>query len=333
MTRAVHSAEIAVPARQVWDALTTPEVRGWYFSLRADGEFVTGARVRWMRGEGGDPLEESQVLGVEPERRLALRTRLLFDAAVAAAPAFEVEWSLSPAGAGTHVDLTVEGEGAGAELLLRDGELVLKTLRVALDPGERAALARLPAIGEVVIVDVSAERVADYQAFFDRDAFRDYPAWQACYCVEPHHGQGSAESTGPENRALMSEMLADGRATALLAYAGGRPVGWCQYGRTTALAGILHRFGERAGDLEGVGSIACFVVAAPYRGHGIARSLLAAALERLRALSLREVEAYPPAAEGSPQASFRGPRRMYEASGFRVHREAGASLVMRKSLA
>ena len=333
MTRAVHSAEIAVPAQEVWDALTSPAVRDWYYSLRAEGEFVNGARIRWLRGEGGDPLEESQVVGVEPERRLALRTRFLFDAAVAAAPAFELEWSLSPAAGGTRVDLTVEGEGAGAELLLREGDLVLKTLRVALDPGERAALARLPAIGEVVVRDVTAERVADYQAFFDRDAFRDYPAWQACYCAEPHLGQGSPQRTGAENRALMGEMLADGRATALLAYAEGRPVGWCQYGETTALGGILQRFGERAGDLEGVGSIACFVVAAPYRGHGIAKRLLGAALERLRALGLKEVEAYPPAAEGSPQASFRGPRRLYEASGFRVHREAGSSLVMRRSLA
>jgi hypothetical protein len=51
--------------------------------------------------------------------------------------------------------------------------------------------------------------------------------------------------------------------TALLAFVDGNPVGWCNYGETTRLAGLVHRFGLQAPDHEGVGSVACFVIAAP----------------------------------------------------------------------
>jgi len=36
----------------------------------------------------------------------------------------------------------------------------------------------------------------------------------------------------------MSERVSAGRVTALLAFAGDRPVAWCHYGESTALAGV-----------------------------------------------------------------------------------------------
>ena len=60
----------------------------------------------------------------------------------------------------------------------------------------------------------------------------------------------------------------------MLGAAGDAPVGWCNYGETTHLAGVMTRFKLEAADHERIGSIACFVIAAPYRGHGVAAMLL-----------------------------------------------------------
>jgi ribosomal protein S18 acetylase RimI-like enzyme len=221
-------------------------------------------------------------------------------------------------------------------LLQSDGDSQVRSLRLAVDPVAQAEVRRLDSIGEVEIHDVTPGRVADYQAFFDHDAFRDFPSWQFCYCMETHRTQGDEEwavRTPLDNRRDMSEMITTGHVTALLAYAGGRPVGWCNYGETTALGGVMRRFGLDAGDHERVGSIACFVIAAPYRGHGVATRLLGEATERLRAKGLRVVEAYPGRDEGNnAQSHYRGPLSMFLRAGFEPYREMDRYVVVRKPL-
>jgi len=131
----------------------------------------------------------------------------------------------------------------------------------------------------------------------------------------------------------MSERVSAGRVTALLAFAGERPVAWCQYGESTALAGVARRYGLEAPDHLGVGAVACFVIASQYRGHGLATRLLEKALERLRAKGFRAVEAYPPKeSDGTDQGSYRGPLEMYLRAGFEPFREAGKVLIVRKAL-
>src|SRR6202022_3129765 len=135
---------------------------------------------------------------------------------------------------------------------------------LAADPAARAEVARLPEIGKVEIHDVSPERVADYQAFFDQDAFRDFPSWSSCYCMEVHHtfsDEEWAQRTARENRRDMTELVNRGEVTALLAYAGGKPIGWCNYGETTKLSSVMRHFAKNATEYEGVGSVACFVIA------------------------------------------------------------------------
>jgi len=81
-----------------------------------------------------------------------------------------------------------------------------------------------------------------------------------------------------------------------------------------------------------VGSIVCFVIAAQYRGHGVATQLLAAAMGRLRARGVRVVEAYPAKDIDSPQSNFRGPLSMYLKAGFQPYRETGLYQIVRKTL-
>jgi ribosomal protein S18 acetylase RimI-like enzyme/uncharacterized protein YndB with AHSA1/START domain len=327
--------DIGVAPGAVWEVLVAPGRRDWYNRFTADGEFTLGSHVRWIDA-AGSVAEESDVIEAEPPRRLVMRTRFVFAPNFAMAAPHLVTWVVTGAEHESRVHLSWDGEGPAVRLLDSEAGSLMKGLRLALDPAARAELERLPAIGPLEVRDVTPDLVPEYQRFFDKFAFRDYPAWQSCYCIETHSTQGddeSAERTADDNRSDMSDSIQRGRVTALLAFAGDQPVGWCNYGETTHLAGLMHKLKLEAADQEGVGSIACFVIAAPYRGHGVASRLLDAAIDRLRARGLRAVEAYPSrTGDGSPQANYRGPLSLFVRAGFEPYRELDRNLIVRKTL-
>ncbi|TMD80031.1 MAG: GNAT family N-acetyltransferase [Chloroflexi bacterium] len=334
MTRKKHELHVNASPDVVWQEITKQGRNDWYFLLDVDGTFATGERVVWKAG--GEFAEEADVVEADPPRRLELRTRLLFAPNLAALPPHLLVWEVVPDNGGSLVTLSWDATPLAGNLYESEGEGILRGLRLAVDPSARAELKRLPEIGEIDVRDVTPERVADYLDFFDHSAFRDFPAWQSCYCMETHRDHTDeewSERTGVDNRTDMQAMIRDGRVTALLAYVDGKPVGWCNYGETTRLSGVMMKLKLDAAEHSGVGSIACFVIAAPYRGHGVATKLLDAALERLKARGLRAVEAYPRRQEdSSAQANYRGSLRMYENAGFEPYRETERNFVVRKTL-
>jgi ribosomal protein S18 acetylase RimI-like enzyme len=329
-----RSIDVGVPAQVVWDRLVAAGKRDWYYRLTPEGEFAGGARIEW-NDITGKLTEESEVVEVDAPHRLVLRTRFLFAPAFAASEPHLLTWDIEPTPEGSRVRLGWQASDLIGGLFESEGDSILAGLRLALDPAAQADLARLPEIGEVEIHDVTPERVADYLSFFDHDAFRDFPSWQSCYCMETHStytDEESAARTAGQNRRDMSEMISRNQVTALLAYTDGKPVGWCNYGETTKLSNVMRRFGTDASGYEGVGSVACFVIAAPYRGHGIASRLLDAAVERLRSRGLRAVEGYPHRGADSAQTNYRGPLSMYLRAGFELYRETERNVIVRKTL-
>jgi ribosomal protein S18 acetylase RimI-like enzyme len=329
-----HEVALSVSADDAWHALVAAGRRDWYYLLTAEGEFAVGNRIRWL-DRAGTLVEESEVVELTPGSHLALRTHFLFAPPFAKAEPHMVTWDVMPEPSGCRVRMSWQGEGPAVGLYESEGESLVRGLRIAVDPVAQAEIARLPKVGEVEIRDVTPDRIGDYQAFFDRDAFRDYPAWQACYCMETHRTQTDDEwaaRTATDNRQDMSAMISEGKVTGLLAYVDGKPVGWCNYGETTRLSGVMHKLGLAADDHEGVGSVACFVIAAPYRGHGVASRLLDAATERLRERGVRAVEAYPNRSDDSAQANYRGPLSMFLRAGFEPYRETERSVIVRKTL-
>ena len=323
-----------VPVGSAWAALVSGDRQDWYYRLTPEGEFAEANHIRWVDG-AGKLAEESEIVEMTAPRRMVLKSRFLFAPNFAAEEPHLVTWTLEEAPGGCRVDFAWRSGDVVAGLFEAESESILKGLRLALDPAEQAALARLPEIGDIEVRDVTPERVAEYQSFFDDSAFRDYPAWQSCYCMETHRTQGDEEwagRTAADNRRDMTGMINQGDVTALLAFVDGKPVGWCNYGETTRLAGLIHRFGLQASEHEGVGSVACFVIAAPYRGHGVASRLLDAAVDRLRKRGLRAVEGYPARDEDSAQGNYRGPLSMYLRAGFDVFRETERHIFVRKVL-
>ena len=330
------SAEVGlgVPVETAWKAIVSPERHRWYYRLTPQGEFAKGQTIRWLDASGA-LAEESEVVEVEAPRRLVMRTRFLYAPAFASQPPHTLTWEVVKKARGSRVRMSWEASDMVAGLLASEADNMLRGLRLEHDPEAQAEIARKPEIGLVTVEDVTPERVRDYQSFFDHDAFRDYPGWQSCYCMETHRTQSDEEwavRTAQDNRRDMTRAIKQGEVTALLAYADGKPVGWCNYGETTRLNGVMHRFGLNVAEQQGIGSLACFVIAAPYRGHGVAATLLDAALDRLRARGVKMAEAYPVKDAKSAQSNYRGPLSMYTAAGFEPYRETGRHLIVRKTL-
>ena len=191
---------------------------------------------------------------------------------------------------------------------------------------------RLPEIREVTTFPVAEDRINDWLRFFDHDAFAGNPDWASCYCLEPHAPPTPElpERAWRDSRAMMVDRLRSGTTFGYLADVDGRPVGWVN-------ASFRSEYGfYRLVDPDGppprsVIGISCFIIAPPFRRHGIALALLDRVIADAHDRGGLWIEAYP---HTNPQASdaghFRGTRSMYELRGFRPIEVRGDYTVMRR---
>jgi GNAT superfamily N-acetyltransferase len=178
---------------------------------------------------------------------------------------------------------------------------------------------RLSEIGGVTVHPVIGDRVGDWLRFFDHDGFSGNPDCASCYCLEPHVPATPELPERPwrETRATMAGRFQGGRTFGYLAYVDGRPAGWVN-------ASLRSDYGlYRLVDLDGpeassVIGVSCFVIAPPFRRHGIASALLDRVIADASERGVSWVEGYPHnAPEKSDASHFRGPRSMYDAHGFK----------------
>lgn len=192
-------------------------------------------------------------------------------------------------------------------------------------------------------------------------------ACAGCWCMYWRVAGGAAWAAGKGegNKAAFRALVESGGATGVLAFGPeGGAVGWCAVGprggfervlRSRALArvGAGEREGPTRGSAAGAGgegggprgaaavdagvwSLNCFYIPAKWRGRGVARALLAGAVELAFQRGAREVEAYPvapPASGGRHPAVFAytGPLSMFEAAGFeRVESGGRRPVVVRR---
>jgi uncharacterized protein YndB with AHSA1/START domain/GNAT superfamily N-acetyltransferase len=330
----IFEIDVAATPEQVWRALTNPEMtRRYLYGTAIDPDLAAGSTYAY-RMPSGEPAEQGTVLELEPPRRLRLTSRLLFDPQAAEEPPHRVTWEIAAFDSGSRVRVTCdEYTGEASSRIRANGmPLVLKGLKLMAETG--GVTQRVERVGALTIREVNRERLGDYLRFFDQDAFADNPAWSDCYCMAPYFAGTDEEQglrTAEQNRSGMIELFQAGRAQGLLAYADGKPVGWCNAAPRTLLRGVERDVGS-GDDAERVGAIACFVIAAPYRRHGVARALLDAACERFREMGLSIVEAYPRRGAETDAHNFTGPLQMYLDAGFRPHRESGSTIVVRRDL-
>jgi len=178
---------------------------------------------------------------------------------------------------------------------------------------------RLPEIGDVTVHPVTADRIDDWLRFFDHDAFAGNPDWASCYCLEPHMPAMPElpERAWRDTRATMAGRLRGG-TFGYLAYVEGRPVGWVNASFRSEY-GLYQLVDPKGPAPLSVIGVSCFVIAPPFRRHGIASALLDRVIADASSRGASWVEGYPHnEPEGSDASHFRGPRSMYEARGFQT---------------
>ena len=177
---------------------------------------------------------------------------------------------------------------------------------------------RLSEIAEVAVHPMTEDRIGDWLRFFDRDGFAGNPDWASCYCLEPHlpATPEHPERGWREQRATVAERLRCGTTFGYLAYVEGRPAGWVNASLRSEY-GLFRDVDPGGPEPTSVIGVACFVIAPPFRRHGVASALLDRVIADASARGAVWIEAYPRNnPDESDAAHFRGPRSMYDARGF-----------------
>lgn len=197
------------------------------------------------------------------------------------------------------------------------------------------ATERLSAISDPVIHPVTGDRFDDWIRFFDHDAFAGNPEWADCYCLEPHTKAAGGEEEDrlapwQETRARMMDLLSSGGAFGYLAYVDDRPAGWVNASMRSHYGSYYQPGdGEAPADTDVVG-VSCFIIAPPYRRHGLAGNLLDRVIRDAPERGAGWVEGYPlNDPESSDAHNYRGPRSMYHERGFEPAEVRSADTIVR----
>lgn len=129
----------------------------------------------------------------------------------------------------------------------------------------------------------------------------------------------------------MQRNVRDGIPIGMLGYSDGAPVAWCSIAprATYRNLGGLTGAGESP---EAVWSLVCFFIRREFRGQGLTKRIIEAAVEHAAKHGAKVVEAYP-VEPGSPSYRFMGYVPTFSAAGFHEVGRAGTRRhVMRREL-
>ncbi len=136
---------------------------------------------------------------------------------------------------------------------------------------------------------LTPQRWRDFTTLFSEQGVQN-----GCWCMwwrlarERFHRQ-----YGHGNRAAFRKVVAAGRTPGLIAYHMRKPVGWCAVAPREDYPSLDRSPVLKRVDDQPVWSITCFFVSKPYRGRGLNRLLVKAAIAYVRKQGGRIVEAYP----------------------------------------
>ncbi len=188
----------------------------------------------------------------------------------------------------------------------------------------------------VDILPLTSERWADLVELFERPGAS---IARGCYCMfyrragkhAPPPGRTHAEANKRDLKALVGRGVVPG----LLAYEGGRPVGWISLGPREDYPKLARSPVMKPVDGKPVWSIVCFFVDAKARGRGVAEALLGGALAWARERRVTLLEAYPwdRAGKSADDSIWFGTKPMFDRVGFvEIARRKPARPLMRKAL-
>jgi len=190
---------------------------------------------------------------------------------------------------------------------------------------------------DIEVFPATADRWPDLEALFGSNG-----ACAGCWCMwwrlsrsEYKRGQGEG------NKTALKEMTLGNRVPGLLAYAGGRPAGWCSIGPREQFAALEGSRTLTRVDDQAVWSIVCFFVVRPFRRRGLLAELVRGAVRYAQEQGAHIVEAYPidtqtPKLAGKKLTGvggYMGIASTFQALGFvEVGRASETQLIMRYTI-
>jgi len=158
----------------------------------------------------------------------------------------------------------------------------------------------------------------EFAEYFANLSFSHEPGWSGCYCRFYHMDNEIEEwskRTGEENRLDAIKEIDNGHMTGFLAYTDGKCIGWLNANDWASYKRLQPYVKDTIGDQK-TGVVICYVVHPEYRGMGVAKALLNAAVEDFRKNGYDAVMALPLNANEFSQRLYRGTESMYEKAGF-----------------
>ena len=134
----------------------------------------------------------------------------------------------------------------------------------------------------------------------------------------------------------MRDLVDSGVVPGLIGYSGREPAGWISFGPREDYPKLRRSPVMKPVDDTSVWSVVCSYVAKSYRGTGMQRRLLGAAIEYAREQGASVLGAYPvdKAERSHDDFMWFGSRSLYERAGFReVVRRSPTRVLMRLELA
>lgn len=149
-------------------------------------------------------------------------------------------------------------------------------------------------------------------------------ACAGCWCMFWRLPKGETYSSlgRKETKRRFKKLVTSGKAHGVLAYSGTEPVGWCSFDKRTDYLALDRAPSLACDDAEKVWSLPCFFIKSGWRGKGVAKALLKAALAAMKKRGAKIVEAYPvkPTSSGKIPAAFAytGVPALFEPCGFEL---------------
>lgn len=178
---------------------------------------------------------------------------------------------------------------------------------------------------------LTPERWRDVEALFGPRG-----ACAGCWCMYWKLTRAQfARGQGEGNRRAFRRSVARGAVPGILAYADGRPVGWCAVEPRAAYPRLARSRVLAPLDERPVWSVSCFYVARSHRRRGITVQLLRAALRHVRERGGRIVEGYPvvpkPYHASSTAFAWTGFAAAFEAAGFKDCAQRARPIMRRRA--
>jgi uncharacterized protein YndB with AHSA1/START domain/DNA-binding transcriptional ArsR family regulator len=134
----VFEIYIRTTPEQLWEAITNPEIRARYnFGAGVYGDWTPGAHQEIRAAKADFVLGESEVLEVDPPRRLVHTMLANFSDEAKAEGATRVTWEIEPVGDSCRLVLTHDQMRDGANSQIYGGwPMILSGLKTWLESGE-----------------------------------------------------------------------------------------------------------------------------------------------------------------------------------------------------